>query len=392
MTVTIRKLITNSLLVIASLAFSLVIGEVVVRLLFKDQVALNPRYHTDYNHGRYKLRGIRPNADFWHTSLDGSWHFVTNNQGFRNDRDFPYEKPADTARVLSLGDSHTQGYEVRQSATYSAVLERYLTAHGKPAEVLNAGVSGFSTAEALAFLENAGYKYQPDVVVLGFYANDFQDNMKAGLFALDDKGDLIERKYEHLPGVRIQNFIYSVPFVAWLSENSYFHSVLFNTVWIYFKSKLASEATDHLRADQREVDAGDPAFEYAESTSERHSQSEVSLATALLVRMHRFCMTRGIRLIVVDIPTRRVGPYRFTSSFPDSLLSSLEAEQIEYLHSRVFLGAFDGAAEFHVPNGTHHISEFTHMLLGAELGRRILDNIPQNTPSFPGPRVLRRVR
>lgn len=379
----IRKLITNSLLVIASLAFSLVIGEVVVRLLFKDQVALNPRYHTDYDYGRYKLRGIRANAEFWHTSIDGSWHFVTNNQGFRNDRDFPYEKPARTVRVLSLGDSHTQGYEVRQSATYSAVLERYLTAHGKPAEVLNAGVSGFSTAEAEAFLENEGYKYHPDVVVLGFYANDFEDNLKAGLFSLDHKGNLVERKYEHLPGVRAQNFIYGIPFVPWLSENSYFYSVLFNTVWIHFKSKLANEATDHLRADQQETDGADPAFEYAEPTTERHSQSEVALATALLVRMHRFCTSRGIRLIVVDIPTRRAGPYRFTSSFPDSLLSSLEAEQIEYVHTRFFLEAFDGAAEFHVPNGAHHISELTHTLLGAELGRKILGGSSNRTASSP---------
>src|SRR5438874_1371459 len=103
--------------------------------------------------------------------------------------------PTGTLRVLSLGDSHTQGYEVRQEATFSAVLERYLRSHGVRAEVLNAGVSGYSTAEELAFLENEGYRYQPDVVVVAFYANDFEDNLKADLFGLD-KGRLVEHKHE----------------------------------------------------------------------------------------------------------------------------------------------------------------------------------------------------
>src|SRR5204863_7405009 len=130
---------------------------------------------------------------------------------------------AGTLRVLALGDSHTQGYEARQDATFSAVLERYLRRHGVRAEVLNTGVSGFSTAEELAFLENEGYRYQPDVVVLAFYANDFEDNLKADLFALD-KGDLVEHKHAHVPGVAIQNAIYSLPGARWLSENSYFYS------------------------------------------------------------------------------------------------------------------------------------------------------------------------
>jgi hypothetical protein len=227
----------------------------------------------------------------------------------------------------------------------------------------------------LAFLENEGYKYQPDVVVLGFYANDFLDNRKAGLFALDGNGNLVDRKFEHLPGVRIQNFIYRVPFVAWLSENSYFYSVLFNSVWIQFKTKLAHEARGQVGAAQEEGDEENPAFEFAESMTETHSQPEVLLASALVARMQQFGARHQIRLIVVDIPTRRAGQYRFTSSFPDVLLGTFTREHIEYVHSS-FLDAFDGAVEFHVPHGTHHISEFTHALIGVELGRRILGASP----------------
>src|SRR3954451_15931747 len=163
-----KKLLGNLLLVLATLAICGSIGELVVRVAFKQQTVLFPRYHTDYQYGDYTLRGIRPQSEFWHTSVDGSWRFVTNDRGLRDSRNFAYEKPPGTLRVLALGDSHTQGYEVRQDATFSAVLERYLTSRGVRAEVLNTGVSGFSTAEEVVFLENEGYRYQPDVVVLGF--------------------------------------------------------------------------------------------------------------------------------------------------------------------------------------------------------------------------------
>ena len=58
------------------------------------------------------------------------------------------------------------------------------------AEVLNTGVSGFSTAEELAYLENEGLRYSPDVIVVGFFANDYSDNARADLYRLVD-GNLI---------------------------------------------------------------------------------------------------------------------------------------------------------------------------------------------------------
>jgi len=345
-----RRFLGSAALMVASTLIALAAGEAVVRALYKDQTVMFPRYHTDYRYGPYTLRGIRPNAEFRHSSVDGTWTFVTNSRGFRDRREFGYDKPAGTLRVLSLGDSHTQGYEVRQEATFSAVLERYLARRGAGAEVLNAGVSGFSTAEALAFLENEGHKYRPDVVVLGFYANDYEDNLKAGLFALDGER-LIARKFEHLPGVRIQNAIYAVPGARWLSENSYLYSLAFNGVWAHFKSALAARAGSE--------------FEYAVATKTRHSDGEGALAAALLERMREFCQGHGIRLIVVDIP-RPAGRGPAAPSLPPGLVPG-----IELVASEELLREFDGAAELHVGHGHHHISELTHALIGIELGRRI---------------------
>lgn len=387
-----------------ALFVAFVFCEAVVRLLYKEESMLFPRYHTDYQYGRYTIRGIRPNSEYWMSSADGSWKYVTNSRGFRNTREFSYAKPANTLRVLSIGDSHTQGYEVRQNYTFSAVLERFLNYRAKNAEVINSGVSGFSNAEELVFLENEGIKYNPDVVVLGFFANDFEDNLKAGLFGLDSQSRLTERKYQHIPGVRIQNVIYSIPGVQWLSENSYFYSLLFNNVWSYFAARLSQEAeyavpTGATSPEYRNIfktgtvkQAGQVTPADIASNENRNSikakavqqtgyalpvgatvspSYPIDLAAALVERMQRFCSERGIRFIVVDIPYAISGN-RYRSSVPVALAERFAASRIELIDSQHLLQKFEGAAELHVPHGHNHISEFTHSLIGVEIGQRLL--------------------
>jgi hypothetical protein len=364
-----RRFLASAAVVAVSALVALALGEVAVRLLYKDETVMFPRYHTAYRYGEYALRGVRPNSRFTHSSVDGSWDFATNSRGLRDTRDFAYEKPAGVLRVLALGDSHTQGYEVRQEATYAAALERWLAARGVRAEVLNAGVSGFGNAEALAYLENEGYKYQPDVVVLGFYANDFQDNFNAGLWALED-GRLVERKREHVPGVRIQDVIYALPGVAWLGEHSYLYSLAFNGTWHFFQRMMIARASG----------AGQP--EYAVARKHGPAAREMALAAALIERMRAFCESRGIRFLVVDIPVPH-GRYDWLPSLPEQGLGGAEV-----LASRELFGPFEGAIELHLPHGHRHLSEFGHALVAATLGQRILG--PANTKAQPlaglGPR------
>lgn len=377
MTALLSRIAKNSALAMASLALAFALAELVVRLALRETTVLFPRYHTDYHYGRYTIRGIRPNSTFDHTSVDGSWRFITNSKGFRNTTEFPYAKPPGVVRVLCIGDSHTQGYEVGQDATFSATLQRYFGNEAVKAEVINAGVSGFSTAEALVFLENEGFKYEPDVVVLGFFANDFEDNLKAGLFGLDAQGQLVETKVEHIPGVRIQNVIYRVPGVKWLSENSYFYSLLFNNVWNYFKGRLGRQASARQEVPADGDGANPPdAFEYAVATVSAFSTDQVSLAAALIERMALFCRARGIRLVVVDIPAW-AGGYRSASSIPPELSQRLASAAIEYIDSTSVFDSYEGVVEMHRANGHHHISDFTHAVLGVTIGQRLRDISPK---------------
>lgn len=77
---------------------------------------------------------------------------------------------ADTT-VLALGDSLTQGYGLPAEEGFVPRLSAWLAAHGTPATILNAGVSGDTTAGGLARLE---WSLTPEVdaVIVNLGGND----------------------------------------------------------------------------------------------------------------------------------------------------------------------------------------------------------------------------
>ena len=78
---------------------------------------------------------------------------------------------AGPVRILALGDSLTAGYGLPQAQGFTVQLERALRAKGYDAQVINAGVSGDTTAGGLARLEWA-LGDNPDIVVVALGAND----------------------------------------------------------------------------------------------------------------------------------------------------------------------------------------------------------------------------
>jgi acyl-CoA thioesterase-1 len=73
--------------------------------------------------------------------------------------------------VVFLGDSLTAGLGLDEGQAYPALVERELKDDGKAARVVNAGVSGDTTAGGLSRL-NWLLGQHPDVLVVGLGAND----------------------------------------------------------------------------------------------------------------------------------------------------------------------------------------------------------------------------
>ncbi|MFH1502036.1 MAG: GDSL-type esterase/lipase family protein [Candidatus Eisenbacteria bacterium] len=345
----------QSLLVLAiSIVIVLLIAEAAVYLLHRERIVLFPRYVTDVRRGDFHVRGNIPNATYRHKSVDGTWWFGINANGFRDDRDFEYEKPETITRILVLGDSFTIGYEVQQQETYSAVLERCLRKRGLEVEVLNAGMSGSSTAEELVFFEQEGLRYDPDIVVIGFYWNDLQDNLKANLYRLDD-GELKLNATEYVPAVRIRNRLNAIPLYGWLSQRSYFHNYLNNVATEYFKKAMLKENMAAL-----ERSSG---LEPADIENYKNE-----LGRALVSRITEIAHAHGAGVVLLDIAS-----WDLESSFPWSGDGDVGTVADVYVDTAPLLAEYEGLAPLRAPHGHGHWSPLSHLVAGVELGRVIAE-------------------
>jgi hypothetical protein len=86
------------------------------------------------------------------------------------------EKARGVLRILMFGDSGVAGIAVTEEQKINAELERRLKANGVNAEVINAGVEGYSTDQEVLFMRRLVPLYRPDIVTLEICNNDFGGN------------------------------------------------------------------------------------------------------------------------------------------------------------------------------------------------------------------------
>lgn len=90
------------------------------------------------------------------------------------------EKPPGVRRLVVLGDSFVQAFEVPWEETFYARLERRAEEAGRALQAFPMGVSGYGQAQQLLWFERAGARLEPDVVLLSvFLGNDVTDNSAA---------------------------------------------------------------------------------------------------------------------------------------------------------------------------------------------------------------------
>ncbi len=91
------------------------------------------------------------------------------------------DKPADTFRILVLGDSVAFGWGLEEQDTLSSQLQQLLDSSGtgKHFEVWNAGVPGYATWQELSYLVEKGDALHPDLVLVPFLFNDVDGNNEA---------------------------------------------------------------------------------------------------------------------------------------------------------------------------------------------------------------------
>jgi lysophospholipase L1-like esterase len=256
--------------------------------------------------GMLRLAGYSPHYIYWkfdpvlgwdhepgHEGLFSTAHFRThvkiNSKGLRA-KEFSYERPEGKRRILFLGDSYVWGFGVEIEEAVAERLEAQLTG----VEVINGGVSGYSTDQELLWLEREGVRYKPDLVILVVTPNDFRGNTVLitdmgyfkPLFSIEENDDL-----------RLSN----VP----LPEPPRWHSL---ARYLARKSCLVSELRHFMLRHtglriQQHLPAGDVPTPSNREAPNAHYENRV--AARLVDRIRHVAADHAFRLVVVvsDVPS-----------------------------------------------------------------------------------------
>lgn len=331
----VMSLIKTFFLIFTSSLIALIILELGVRHIFPETVLFN-RFHSTVTYGEFQSRSLTPNIQFKHTSEDGEFIFQTNSSGFRMIDDVHAEKDENTLRVLILGDSHTQGFEVQQNETFSEELNKKVC-NGRVLEVVNTGISGSGTSEHLVALQHWVQILKPDVTIEAFYPNDIQNNMNA--FHTLDNGEISIMRYQHpaTDGIKILEAHNSFWILRFLSQNSYAYSILMNFGWeqgkkLFYKNNR-SDVSDRVELDD-----------------DLYNQSDLVLLNKILQRMSEITRPYGTFLIIPIPSLDGYNPKDFFDSTTIKYLVNIE---------------FGSSEDWHVPNGHRHINAAAHSHIAA---------------------------
>jgi lysophospholipase L1-like esterase len=184
------------LLLIISTTFALLLTEWLIRRVqpqftLKQAQLVSPRV---FKKSKSIPSTLLENLDTQHIALtrEFSSYYTTNSLGYRGP-EFTPEKPADTYRILMLGDSITFGWGVEDNQTFSHLLAQQLNqeSQGKKIEIINAGwYDGYAPDNYYVYLKTEGLKLNPDLVILNLFPwNDIAD-LREMVWSKTDQHDL----------------------------------------------------------------------------------------------------------------------------------------------------------------------------------------------------------
>ena len=141
--------------------------------------------------------------------------YIINSAGFR-DREFPEAKPPNTFRIVVLGDSIIWGHGLLIEDSFAKQLETLLNQNSdRTFEVLNFGVSGYSTQQEVELYRVRAKRYDPDLVIVGYCLNDYLESssekqaFRQLYYNLFSKSYLFDAIKSVITGIAYDNFGYA---------------------------------------------------------------------------------------------------------------------------------------------------------------------------------------
>ncbi len=200
---------------------ALLVAELAVRIIGiapELRVIAVDEADSPYQHSTNPILGYEHKVSYRNSNPDHVVSFGSTNAHGQRDIERSVQKPPGTQRIILLGDSVVESIEI---AELDDLMNRQLEMQyrGGKTEVLNFGVNGYCTLAEVELLRTKGLVFDPDLVVLVFVKNDFNNfNSSAGGTAA---------ALTHLQSV--QNFDTNLKLVNHLNGYSHLFRMIFVT-------------------------------------------------------------------------------------------------------------------------------------------------------------------
>ena len=220
-----RDLLRSALLSAATLIVLSVVLEAGVRLAVPQQYWRFRDATSDWQLDPELGWVNKPDLDVESRFKEELIRFRTNHDGLIPAAAAPERAPDMALRVMVFGDSMVVGREIPQNETYTVRLEAQLAERGIHAQVINAGVQGYSTDQVLLLMQRWLPVYRPDLVLYGSTHNDlggieldYANGQAKPHFALEGDGSLrMER-----PRLAAQIQHYGVGIRTWIQWSAFY--------------------------------------------------------------------------------------------------------------------------------------------------------------------------
>jgi hypothetical protein len=171
-----KKSLMNILLMCGAVFLFFVFFETALAVFWPHKIMARP-YHEQYHPVMGWIN--KPNVDGKvRVTRDVFFNRRHNSHGLRSLREIIHEKSPGVKRILLIGDSFFWGYGVDDRDVVSEILQQRV---GPGIEIINGSVTGYGTDQELLWLAEEGLKYQPDIVILGFFPTNDLDEISTSL-------------------------------------------------------------------------------------------------------------------------------------------------------------------------------------------------------------------
>jgi lysophospholipase L1-like esterase len=166
---------SNIFRIIFNVIIVLLLSDLVILLLYPQNIRGWGERPSLEAHAKYGWR-LKPNHA---TRLQWeSYDYVvqSNSLGFPGP-EYPANKAKGIFRIMTIGDAFTSAEGVDTNKSWPRLLEKDLNEQhpGQTYQVMNFGITGYGPIQYAAVVEDFIPEYKPDLLIIGFFVNDFYD-------------------------------------------------------------------------------------------------------------------------------------------------------------------------------------------------------------------------